>query len=887
MTTPTTDPAWALLTDGRMVEIRPLHQGDGDAVRALHDQLPERDRYLRFFTGAPAGLPALARRIAGPVDTRHAALGAFLDGRLVGVANYEVLADATTAEVAFAVDHTAQAHGVGTLLLEHLGSLARRRGIRRLVAEVLAENTAMTRVLRDSGLSIRVTPDGTVVHVAIPLDPGDRYLDAVAEREAAADTASLTAVLRPRSIAVVGASRRTDSVGNAVLRNLVDGGCGGQLHAVNPHAAQIHGVRSYPSVDRLPDPPDLAVLCLPAHGVPDAAEQCGRFGVRALVVISAGLSGTDLGQRLRDTARQHGMRLVGPNCVGVVNTETAASLNATFLAHQPNGGGVGIVSQSGGVAIALLDQLDRLGLGVSTMVSTGDKYDVSGNDLLLWWRHDPTTELAVLYLESFGNPRKFARLARTLAAAKPVLTVRSGTSDTAQRAAASHTAAAATPTVTRDALFEQAGVIALDTLTELAGTVAALSWQPRPRGRRTAILSNAGGGGVLAADACAANGLLLLELAPATVTRLRALLPEQASLHNPVDTTAGVDAATYGACLRALLEDSGIDAVLAVTVPTALGDPGTSIADTTAGVDKPVLAVRLGQLDAVTSLDGTDTRVPSYGDPAEAAAALARVARYAAWTRRPAGRVPDHPDLDLARALATLGHAAEHHPEGGWLPPSDVADILAAFGIPMVELAVAHDEDGAAEAFTRFGRPVVLKAVAEGVLHKSAGGGVLLDLRDEAAVRAGLTELRERFGTALREVVVQPLVTPGRELLVGVSSDEVFGPLVVFGLGGTDTDLIADRAARLTPLTDTDAEALVHCLRGSHALFGPGATPRLDADAIEDVLLRVGRLAELLPEVAELDINPLVAGPTGCLGLDARIRIHPVEPTDPYLRRLR
>ncbi|HEU5474940.1 MAG TPA: GNAT family N-acetyltransferase [Actinophytocola sp.] len=877
----------ALLADGRVVAVRELGPADEAEVLDLHARLSDRDQYLRFF-GPLAPLGSVARRIARARDDGHGALGAYLDGGLVGVAHYEVLgADPGSAEIALVVDGAAQAHGVGTLLLEHLASLGRARGLRRFVADVLAENYRMIKVFVDAGLAYRWTGGGPERQVVISLEPDETYLEAVGERERVADVASLVAVLRPGSVAVVGAGRRSGSVGNAVLRNLRAAGFTGTLSAVNPHANEVAGVRCWPSVADLPEVPDLAVVCVPAAAVPDAVEQCGRRGIRAAVVISAGLSGSRLGPAVLDAVRRHGMRLVGPNCVGVVNTDPAVRLDATFARGAAPAGRVGVVTQSGGVGIALMESLRQLGLGVSTLVSTGDKYDVSSNDLLLWWRQDTRTDIAVLYLESFGNPRKFSRVARALARTKPVLAVRPAGSTVAQRAAASHTAATATPAVTRDALFEQAGVIAVDTVGELVDTIAALSWQPLPAGNRVVVLSNAGGSGVLAADACVHNGLIVTELAPATTEALRALLPAQASVTNPVDTTATVDAPTFAACLDVLLAADEVDAVMAAGVPTALGDPITAVVTLAGSLDKPVLAVRPGQLASVTGLAATSSTIACYADPAPAAAALGRIARYAAWRRHPAGHVPDLTGLAVPGATGLVRTHLSALPSGGWLEPLEVTALLESFGIPVLRPIIAEDAEQAVAAWRRFGAPVAIKAIADTALHKSAAGGVLLDLADETEVRAAVDTLAQRFGAALRGMQVQPMVPAGRELIVGVSSDELFGPLVVFGLGGTDTDLIADRTARLAPLTDTDVERMVHGLRSSPALFGPNAKNPLPTDDISDVLLRVGRMAELLPEIAELDLNPLVVTETGCVAVDARIRIEPRHPTDPFLRRLR
>jgi acyl-CoA synthetase (NDP forming)/GNAT superfamily N-acetyltransferase len=890
MTVATPHGVRALLADGRVVQVRALQPADNDDVFALHSRLSEQDRYLRSFGTATAIYAPMARRITRAPDAEHAALGAYLDDSLVGVAHYEVLADPTTAEVALVVDGSVQAHGLGTLLLEHLASVGRRSGVTRFVAEVLAENRRMIQVFLDAGMANQISVDGPERHVEISLDTDERFAAAVDERDRVADVASLATVLRPASIVVVGAGRSPGSIGHAVLRNLLDGGYVGTLSAVNPHADDIAGVPCWRSIAEIGGKPELAVICVPAVAVPDAVEQCGKHGIRAVVVISAGLSGTDLSTRVLDSVRRHGMRLVGPNCIGVVNTEPDMRMDATFMRGRIPAGQVGVVSQSGGVGIALVELLRQLGLGVSTMVSTGDKYDVSGNDMLLWWRHDPDTAAAVLYLESFGNPRKFSRLARGLARTKPVIAVRSAESDVAQAAAASHTAAAATPAVTRDALFEQAGVIAVDTVSEVTDLLAALSWQPLPAGNRVAILSNAGGSGVLAADACVHNGLLLPPLTDAIRDELARLLPAQASLANPVDTTAGVDADVFGACLKVLLAADEFDAVLVAGVPTALADPVAAVGPIARTAHKPVLVVRPGQLASVTGLGepGGTPATASYADPAAAAGALGRIARYAHWRRQPAGE-PLAPDgIGLTEARALVHGYLDTQPGGGWLGPAATMRLLELFGIPAVRTIEAADADRAIAALRGLGGPVAMKIIAAGVLHKSRAGGVVLGVADEKGVRTAYDTFADRFGTALQGVVVQAMAEPGRELIVGVDSDEVFGPLVVFGLGGTDTDLIADRVARLTPVSDMDAERMVHGLRSSATLFGPAGLP---TDGLTDALERVSRLAESLPEIVELDLNPVVVRPgvdhDGCQVLDARVRLAPRRSVDPFLRRLR
>ncbi|HEX6345210.1 GNAT family N-acetyltransferase [Umezawaea sp.] len=868
------EPDRALLTDGTVVSVRELGVGDVGALLALHESLPLEDRYLRFFSTSPRQLEDFVGRMATPDGADHVTVGAFRGRALLGAASCIVLDEPSEAEVALVVSHADQAHGVGTLLLERLRSLAVRRGVRRFVADVMTINSRMLRVFTDMGLVWTVTADGDVVHVDLGLEPVESYLDAVADRELTADVNSLRAVLEPTSVVVVGAGRKETSVGNAVLRNLVAGGFTGELHAVNPHASSIVGVTCYPSVAEVPDVPELAVLCVPADQVPAVAEQCGRRGVKALVVITAGVTEhPELARGLADAVREHGMRVVGPNCLGVSTGEPGVSLDATFARTRTTAGGVGVVTQSGGIAIAVVERLRALGLGTSNLVSTGDKYDVSGNDLLLWWERDERTRAVVLYLESFGNPRKFSRLARRVARRKPVLAIRSASSEAGQRAAASHTAATATPAITRDALFRQAGITAVDGVSELVDVLAALHTQPLPAGRAVAVLSNAGGLGVLAADACVRGGLDVAELSTTTVNALRALLPTTASAHNPVDTTAVVNERTFARCLNVVAADPAVDAVIAVTVPTALGDPSGGV-HPVAG--KPVLAVDAGRVRAVGS-----GPVPGYGDPAQAAAVLAALAERAEWLARPERR-DDVDGIDVGRARALVADHLAAEPRGGWLDPDRVVELLAAFGLPVLGGIVTTTAEATAAAQRGFGCPVVLKAIAVDLLHKSKGGGVVLDLDTPDAAADAFSRFRSLFGDRLRGAFVQPMADPGRELLVGVVNDQQFGPLVVTGLGGVDTDLVDDRAAALAPLTAADADDLLHGFRAAGGVFETVAEA-----PVREVLLRVARLAELVPEVAELDLNPVIATGDRCQVVDARVRVVPASPVDPFLRGLR
>jgi acyl-CoA synthetase (NDP forming)/L-amino acid N-acyltransferase YncA len=911
---------YALLADGSTVEIRPAGPADFDAVKAMHEAMSPDNNYLRFFNLSRTAAEREAQRICREPRPGHVALLALSDGEVVGCASYDAQterADAGgVAEVAFSVADHMHHRGIATLLLEHLVSSAKSHQITIFTAETLSENTAMLKVFSDAGLPVhRHYADG-VMELTFPL-PGDdggtaldTYLNAVAERERRADTASLRHVLAPESVAVIGASRQRGTVGRTILDNIRSGGYSGRVYAVNPHARQIGGERCLPSALDLPEPVDLAVIAVSPATVLDVAEQCGRRGVRSLVVITSGLDAAACADLLA-ACRRHGMRLVGPNCFGVA--VPAVGLDATFAARHPQPGVAGLVMQSGGLGFALVDHLSRLGIGISSFASVGNKLDVSSNDMLMWWERDGVTKLAVLYIESFGNPRKFARTARRVGASMPVLAVEAGRSAAGQQAAASHTAAVATPLVNREALFEQAGIISTPGFGELVETTALLATQPVPAGSTVAIVSNVGGAGVLAADACTDLGLTVHRPHGLTHRRLRALVPDTATVSGPVDTTAAISGENFRQVLELLAADDEVGAMIALVLPTgATGDLVAAIQQAASHEvfqRVTIAAVVLNQPESVRLIPrlAAEGQVPAYGYPEAAAAAVARAARYGAWRTEPRGQLPSFPDIRAEDARELVRSFFRQTVGGGWMPPDQTAELLRCYGIPLVELSPAGSEDEAVAAFAAAAGPVVLKADVPGLVHKTAAGAVELDLRTEADVRAAYRRLTERFGERQRQVLVQPMIGKGAgeagggtEVIVGVADDHMFGPLVVFGLGGVATDVLADRAARLTPLTDTDADKLIGAIRSAPLLYNPGGrppgTPRDRGDpsprtplvtALRDLLLRVSRLADDLPEVTDLDLNPVIARPDGVFAVDGRIKVAPYQPQDPFLRRLR
>ncbi|MCX3059881.1 bifunctional acetate--CoA ligase family protein/GNAT family N-acetyltransferase [Streptomyces beihaiensis] len=889
-------PVHALLADGTTVRIREPRPDDHDAVRGLYEDMSPDNLRLRFFgLGRGSARMAADRMCRGPATPRRGGLLAEVDGRLVGVAEYERSPGGDDADVGLAVADAWHHRGIGTLLLEHLVSAARADGITVFTADALCENHEILKVFGDLGLRVTRRREGPETHCTVQLSEDETYLTAVEERGRAADVASLVPLLRPRSVVVVGAGRTPGSVGRAVLHNLRSGGYRGRLYVVHPEAPAVLGVHARPSVAALPDTPDLAVVAVPAERVADVAEECGRAGVPALVVVSSGLDARQAASLL-DTCRTHGMRLVGPNCLGLANTDDTLCLDATFAATHPLPGTAGVAVQSGGVGIALLGGLARLGIGVSTFVSLGDKYDVSGNDLLQWWESDGRTDLALLHLETFGSPRAFSRTSRRVTRRMPVLTVDAGRTEAGRRAAASHTAAAATRTMTRQALFIQAGITATRTIPELLETAALLHSRPLPGGERVAVLTNAGGAGVLAADACVEAGLTVPRLTGPLLDTLRSVLPDGARVTNPVDAGATVCEEELGAALDVLTASGAVDAVLVSLVPTAVstatGDDLVRALIHPQGPRRPrtVVAVLLDQAEPVRLLCADDGQLPAYADPQAAARALGHAARRAAWLARPAGTVPHLDGVDTPRATALVAAHLARHPDGGPLDPRACADLLGCYGIPQLPWAWAESEDEAVAAAERLKGPdgrVVLKAYWPGLVHKTRQRAVRLDLRGAAQVRAAHRDFVTRFGDLMTAVVVQPLAPRGIELFTGVVQDAVFGPLVLFGLGGTATDVLADHAARLAPLTDHDVHDLITAPRCAPLLFGEDGEGPVDLDGLEQLLLRVSRMAADLPQLVEADLNPVLAGPGRITALDARVRLAPARARDPYLRRLR
>jgi acetyl coenzyme A synthetase (ADP forming)-like protein len=701
------------------------------------------------------------------------------------------------------------------------------------------------------------------------------------------ERASVEYILRPRTVAVIGASRRRGTIGGELLHNLLTHGFSGAVYPVNPAVRAVQGVRAWPTLKDIPDEIDLAVLAVPASQVLAEVEACAAKGVRGIVVISAGFGelggeGKVLQDKIVAIVRESGMRMVGPNCLGVQNNDPQIGLNATFSPAWPPAGGVAIASQSGALGQAILEHATDLGLGVRQFVSMGNKADVSGNDLLEYWGNDPETKVILLYLESFGNSKRFHDIARRVARKKPILMVKSGRSEAGAHAATSHTGALAGLDVAVDALLWQSGVLRADTLEQLFDLAMLLANQPVPRGRRIAIVTNAGGPGIMATDACMAQGLFMPDLSEDTAEELRSFLRPEASVRNPVDMIASASPEGYRRAVKLLCEDDNFDAVLAIFVPpivTNAAEVADAIREGAARSKKPVVTCFLGKHgipEALSSL--REGRLPSYAFPESAAIALAQAARYGEWLRRPNGQWLALPQerLDAVRAMLA-GVAA-----GQWLTPTQVRDVLQLIGVDVLGEEVVPAEigpDALAAAALRVGFPLALKVQSQAIVHKSDVGGVTLGIADPVALVEALELMKARLAAqallpAVEGWLLQAMAPVGIECFSGITHDPVFGPLVAFGLGGVAVELWRDVAFRLAPLDDIDAAELLDAIRGKAVLDGFRGAPPADRSALQEVLLRLSHLASEVPELAELDVNPLLALPPGrgAIAVDARIR---------------
>ncbi len=909
-----------VLPDGTTVHVRPIRPDDEQRLLDMWERTSPASRRARFHGAFRLTENNVDRFTDLDPDTQFALVatqGRGEDERIIAVVRYaREPDDPDQADFAALVEDAHQGRGIGTALVRHVAEAAYEDGIETLVGDVLADNRRMLSLIRDIGLKYRRNrgPGGAggVVRTDLGLELDDDFLEVVAEDERQAAEAALRRFFGPERVAVVGASRNRRSIGGLVFDHLVSGGFQGVVYPVNDSADHVQGVAAYPSLEDCPAVPDLVIVCVPAPAVTGIVDEAGELGVRAVCVVSAGFAeaggtGRERQTELMSAARGHGLRIVGPNCMGLMNGAADVRMNGTFSDVFPRPGRLAFSSQSGALGLAVLEHAEDLGLGISSFISVGNKADISGNDLLLYWENDPQTDVLLLYLESFGNPRKFSRIARRVSRRKPIVAVKSGRSTAGVRAASSHTAAMSAGDVAVDALFRQTGVIRTDTLEELFDVATLLSHQPLPAGDRVGILTNAGGPGILAADACEAAGLEVPPLAEDTRGRLEGFLPEEAGISNPVDMIASATAERYAAGLRVLGDATEVDAVFVIFIPagtTEGRDVARALAEAAEDVpdEVPVVSVFMSSRGVPEDLE--EAQIPSFAFPEDAARALGRVARYADWRSRPLGEVVTPGGIDPARARRTIEAAlqartgastaaprtharslerrrpARGEDAGTWLTADEAETLLEAYGVPLAASRLVADADGAADARRELDGPVAVKVAAP--VHKSDVGGVRLGLSTPDEVAAAVSDMDERLraeGSGLQEhgYLVQEMTEGIVEMVVGVSHDPSFGPIVMTGLGGTLVELLEDVSVRITPLTDVDVEKMLAGLRMRPMLDGYRGRPPADVAALEDLRQRINAMVEDLPEIAELDLNPVFVRERGggVAAVDARIRVTP------------
>jgi acetate---CoA ligase (ADP-forming) len=873
-----------ILRDGATIRIRPAEPSDQRGVEWLLQELsPEaqESRFSRVLTVEE--IRAEAERICEGTE-RFTLLATVGDPeRVVAEGGFTRISD-DKARLSVTVSEKERGRGLATHILGALAEQARAHGVRECMAVADPENWAMVNVIAESGYPVEVEIEPSRLVMRFPTDPTPNTVRQFELRGRRGSAAAVRRFFEPEAVALIGASRNRDSIPGTLFHNLMSGNFRGPVYPVNRSAKVVQSVPAYASVGDIPEKIDLAVIAVPAEAVPEAVQDCMDAGVGSLVIISAGFSeigddGRQRQQELIDRCHRSGIRIIGPNCMGILNTDPEIGLDATFAPRIPPEGNVAFASQSGALGMAIIEFAEDLGLGVSSFVSLGNKADISGNDLLCFWEEDDRTDVILLYLESFGNPRKFSQIARDVSRRKPIVAVKSGRSSSGQRAAASHTGAllgASDSTV--DALFRQSGVIRTDTLAEMFDVAGLLASQPLPEGARVGIVTNAGGPGILCADALEANDVLVPELGQAARDALKSFLPAHAGISNPVDLIASASADQYRQAVETVLADEHIDAVIVINIPIA--DHVTEVYEAvTSAINtrrhhKPVLFVSMTLAAESVDLRRKENPVPVYTYPEAAARALARSIQYAEWSRKPASHVPDFDDIRTGEAAALIADALGSGQE--WLDPVTCWRLLDCYGLPAVPQRVVESIDQIPSAAEQLGSRLVLKAAGKDLLHKTEFGAVEVNLAGpDAAVDAArsMESLLSYNGIDVESWVLQSMADDGVEMLIGAAHDPQFGPVVVLGAGGVMVELMHDISFRLAPLSHHDVQQMIEEVKSSKLLTGFRGEPERDVDALENALLRLGRMVDDLPQIAELDCNPVFIHSQGATVVDARIRV--------------
>lgn len=877
------------IKDGSMLNIRPVMRGDLEMLKEFIKGTSRQALRFRFLGSSRS--PEENSVYLMPESSRGYAMIALRQGAVVGhAAFYYADKNGKTAEVSVLVGDDYRGRGIGTALLQLLSEIGAKAGVMDFTFEMLPENAAMIDVIKNLGYPFKTDIAPGSIIMTFPTSLSEQVIDAFEEREAVATKASVSNFLKPKTVAIIGASRRKGSIGWQLLRNIIEGEYTGTVYPVNPDAQSIQGFTSYKSVLDCPGLVDLALIVVPAKFVLQVAEECGMKGIGSLVVISSGFSemGSVEGQRMQDDlldiCRKYGMRLIGPNCMGIVSTDPVISLNAQFAPFRPKEGNLSFLSQSGALGIAVIQELNSLGLGLSSFISVGNKADISGNDLLQYWEEDRNTDVILMYLESFGNPRKFSRLARRIAAKKPIVVVKSGRTVSGSRAAKSHTGAMVSASdVTVDALLSQSGVIRAQSLHELFNLAAVLSTQPLPRGNGVAIITNAGGAGILAADACEASGLRVVEFSGSVQEELRKILPSIAAVKNPVDMTAGATAEEYYKAMMTVCRDPAVNAMIVHFVPPInidAEDVARRILDATRDLkgSATVMSVFMASTGLPEMLSSGDLRIPSYKFPEDAANALGKVVEYAGWKNENRGRYVAHRNGKYAEAAAIVAGVMGRGSE--WLTLDETIHLLSVYGIDFIRTEFAQTPDEVKRKASVFRKKIALKVDSSTVLHKSDVGGVRLGL-SKSAVQGAAEQMKanvEKLGHRVDRFVLQGMAEPGMEMFVGVTHDSDFGPVVACGYGGIYVEAMKDISVKLTPLTELDAKDMIRSLRTYTIIKGYRGEKPYDENALSALIMAVNSMVEDIPEIQEMDLNPVILHTDGLTIVDARIRVGKAGP---------
>jgi acyl-CoA synthetase (NDP forming)/RimJ/RimL family protein N-acetyltransferase len=876
-----------LLRDGHTAHLRPITGDDEALLVEFYAEVSAESKYLRFFAPMPTLSDRDVKRFTHVDYNDRVAFVLTVAEKMIAVGRFDRITEpdgtGDEAEVAFLVQDAHQGRGIAQLLLEHLAQAGRERGVKKFVAEVLPENYRMIQIFRDAGYQVAGGFEDGVMRFEFPIDSTDTSISVMLSREHRAEAASIQRFFDAKSVAIIGASRRQVTVGQTLVHNLVLGDYRGRVYVVNPAAEAVSGMPAYKSVADIPDQVDVAIVAVPADAVNDVVLDCAAKGVHGLIVISSGFAevgeeGRERQRRLVGLARSYGLRLIGPNCLGIINTHAEVSLNASLSTVMPPRGRVGFFSQSGALGVAILEKVARRGLGLSTFVSAGNRADVSGNDLLQYWEEDAATEVVLLYLESIGNPRKFSRIARRVSRRKPVIAVRSGR--TTQGVPMGHAVRSiVAPQAAVDAMFRQAGVIQVDNLDEMFDVAQLVAHQPLPRGRRVAIVGNSDALGLLAADAAAAVGL--------SVRHSVALGPE-------------ATAEDFEEALDSAIDDPDVDSVVAVFIPP-LNTTGVEVANVLAAVgeqsEKPLVSTFLAtegipELLRVPDVAGSTAgrgSVPSYPAVEAAVRALARVVEYAAWLRKPEGDLVAPEEVDLGRAQRQLNQILIDCPEGRDLTFEELHDLLDAYGMDLWARVEVANEDEAVAAGEQLGWDVVLKATADHLRQRPDLAHVWRNIDTEAEMRDAWATMHSIIDEPEKAgFIVQRVAAPGVPVAIGGMEDPLFGPVVSFGISGAATELLGDRAYRIPPMHSGEAAEMVREIKAAPLLFGYRGGELVDVDAVEHLLLRVAQLKNDLPQVRALDLNLVLVGAGGATVLDARGRVEPVSDarSDWFVRRL-